>query len=656
MSLENLLCIEDESKKRYSFQFALTDEVMQKRIVDFISPIKDQWDILNLQLAYGVLEKENNIFITRIKSGETEDEDTGQDYHTTYLVALTKDACFQISYTLSYAISSVREEEGVTYDVPKEYEKVLIPAIDYYRNWKEHKVFERELETQDDNFNMLKLNSELRGPLYDLIPEPEPIVKKHFEIHGVEDAKKLFFLCNTSYYRKLKEQYDEETNEAFTRYADRTQMEAWIIEKCETILKDIIRGDTTKLYKKLCLVSGYCGNWLSNPNDLVELYTGACSILFQSNIYVPIRCIYLYLKKFEKRFNPLRAVKLLDITEDYLKTNYSEEYASSSSSHYIDDLKRTISHLRNQIKGLTPHNFEYVLTKPSILQVIVNWYLRKYKEMETVKEELSRLNCLYGVQNEEMFLTAETDAADDLNSNAYYLFRFIAVIFKNMEVIDFRCGLDMETGKLKMEHRSSENLSPMALDAVNFFRNKLARDAFFEKYASENNGKNLYYQKADAHEALFASLGPSFRHLLNRIGANPLADTLKSFVKLCETIAPEYGFKNIEVYEPATESEIEQWETQNLIKLPESYRNFLKFANGFYIKGCSDYINGLDGIILSCEHIEPEYMIIGSIIGDGTTLCLSKENGMAYIEDHGEYRCYGDFKKLLERVIDLARG
>ena len=65
---------------------------------------------------------------------------------------------------------------------------------------------------------------------------------------------------------------------------------------------------------------------------------------------------------------------------------------------------------------------------------------------------------------------------------------------------------------------------------------------------------------------------------------------------------------------------------------------------------------GLDEIEISNEYIEPDYMVIGEIIGDGTSLCLSKSTGKAYIEDHGEYECKGDFKELLDYVIEFAYG
>ena len=46
-------------------------------------------------------------------------------------------------------------------------------------------------------------------------------------------------------------------------------------------------------------------------------------------------------------------------------------------------------------------------------------------------------------------------------------------------------------------------------------------------------------------------------------------------------------------------------------------------------------------------------MAIGEMIGDGMTLCLSKTTGKAYVEDHGKYIEYGDFRDLLEHFIEF---
>ena len=644
------------TEKDYVFQFVLTDETVRKRITDFITPIRDQWDVINVQFAYCVKEINSNSFFTRIRSGERIDDNTGKLYDTTYLIALTKENSFEISYT----VDEHGNEGEVTYDVPKKYEKISKQAIDFWRRLDLHKNFEMEYKAQNKDTSLLALNSKLRAPLFELIPEVKVVEKKHFEVNSLEDAKKLYEICDKSYLYGIQKYYDVETVKAFDQYVDKELLSQWIVEECEEVLYKIIDGDTDKLYKKLSLISGRCHNYLSAPHDLAELYTKACKVLFQKDVYIPLRCIISYLSIYTKRFDPLHAEELLDITENYLKVNFPEEYEKKGGPGEVLELKRLCSELRGMIIELLPNknkdNYQFVLTKPELLDTIVKWYYDKYNDVEAVKEELYELNCVYGIQNEEVFLTSTSDETDSVYSRKCDWYSFIVVFLDNMEVADFRCKRSNEDGTFSIDYRSSGRISKRELEAAEFFRNKMERTAFFEEYANQNDGEKVYDLKSEAHEALFKGFGASFQNLIERIGDNPLADTLKNFVELCEQMAPEWRFNNVVVNEPVENTQIEQWEKNNGISLPESYRQFLRFANGFRFLSSSEFILGLDEIEISNEYIEPDYMVIGEIIGDGTSLCLSKSTGKAYIEDHGEYECKGDFRELLDYVIEFAYG
>lgn len=645
----------EQSEEEYEFQFALTDENVRKRVIEFIKPIKDKRDVINLQLAYGVVEAKTNIFIVRTSSTQMKDDDTGEHYDTTYFVALTDYDCIPISYT----VTGVKDEGEAIYHVPKERSEILTQALKFWRNWKEHKNFQKEYDAQHDK-SMLALISALNAPLYKLIPEKEPVVKQHFTINSMKDAKTLFYLRDTDCYRKMTEQYDDATVEAFKQYVDEEQKVKWIVEECEEILSKIIEGDTEKLYKKLGSISGKCEYWLSDPNDLAESYYKACQVIFSKDVYVPITCINSYLDKYTKRFNPLHAAPILDITEQYVKEKYPDEYEKGDYSGDVQSFKIICSEIRGKIVELSPaenkYHFKFVDTKQEMLETIVDWYQNKYNNVEAVKEVLAQLNCIYGIQNEAIFMTALNDEADSLHNQSFDRYEFILVNLTDREVIDFECKRNLQNGGFYIGRKSSGNLPEMALSAVDFFRNKFERDAFLEEYQRNHGGKGIYHLKEEARKALFDNLGSSFQELLNRISDNPLADTLRTFVELCEEKAPEWGYDDIWIGEPVSADIIKQWEQENKIQLPESYLHFLAFANGFEFSSASERIGGLDEIILSNDYIEPDYMIIGSMIGDGTTLCLSKLTGEAYIEDHGKYRCMGDFHELLDYVIEFSFG
>ena len=127
-------------------------------------------------------------------------------------------------------------------------------------------------------------------------------------------------------------------------------------------------------------------------------------------------------------------------------------------------------------------------------------------------------------------------------------------------------------------------------------------------------------------------------------------------VDLCEEKGPVYGYKNTVIAKPATEEEITVWEQEQGILLSDSYKHFLRFANGVRLFGRSEYIAGLQGLNPSDEYLEADYILLGGMIGDGTTICISKTDGHVYIEDHGEYEDKGDFAEFLEYFLDFLEG
>ena len=59
---------------------------------------------------------------------------------------------------------------------------------------------------------------------------------------------------------------------------------------------------------------------------------------------------------------------------------------------------------------------------------------------------------------------------------------------------------------------------------------------------------------------------------------NTLKKEIKEILKLCDEAKAEYGEKASYFNEGASESEIEAWESKNGIKIPESYKDWLKFS------------------------------------------------------------------------------
>lgn len=488
--------------------------------------------------------------------------------------------------------------------------------------------------------------------------KPKQYSFSHFEINSEEDAKQLFYLCNTNYYNVLKKKYDDETVKKFDEYAPREKLTEWVLEKCRGILNQIIDGDTDQLYDKLCIVSGRCDYWVSaNDDDLSQLYTKACKQLFEQNIEVPLKGINSYLGLFTRRFNPLHVKELLDMTETYLKVNFAKEYEKPELNSPEKRFKELSAKLRGAIEELTPieniHGFKYVLTDKSRLSAIVDYYSKKYNDEEAVKDVLACLNCAYGVENEEVFVTALSDEADSIGNSDYSRYEFIAILLKNNTIVEFHCNRSSTDGSLQRGYRSIDDFSQILMDAVYFYRNKPERDAFCQEYSNTHNGASIRDLKYAAHDELYATFAASYGEEMERIGDNPLADILKELINICEKKAHEYNIENTIIEKPATWEEIEKWEQENGIKLPKSYKDFLLFANGVQFFSSSEQIFGLDEIGRDDEYLEDDYISIGEIIGDGTMLCLSKTTQKAYVADHGEYNEKGDFEELLKYFLEF---
>lgn len=645
-----------KQEEKYKYEFALTNEVIRKCIIDEFMPVKEKKDILNLQLAYGVLNPRDFTFVTLLDEVIKADDDTGENYSIETFVALVKDKSIRVSCKTKYRSEDSKEE----YDVPTGYEEMLIPAMKLWRDKEKYESFEQEIQKQDNSIRLSRLNSEYTAPLYDLVPREKDPEKKHIEFRSFEEAKAWFFENDMPMDFGLKKYYDDATLETYYSLLNKEQKRQWVREDAEKILRDIIAGNTDKLYRKLEKFRSRCSHWDVGEDCLADIYTEMCNTMFHSNKYVPMKSINSYLSLFSgsySSYNPIRIAGLLDIVENYVESDIVKKKVQESEDCKCDleSLRKRCDELRRKLNDYVMlsnvHDFEFVSMSVDVQSKIINYYLDKYGDIESVKEILVEFNSLYGVQNEEIYITALRDACDKMDNESFEKYIFIVVMLKTGEIEELRCVNDKETGRLHTEFPTKIVPETLANAAVMFYRNQLERQKFFEQiYPGE---KYMFIKVSQARREFMKSLGSSFQNLLDRIGDNPLKDTLEKFIEMCEEKLPDYGIERMKINEPATEEEIEAWEMQNEIKLPESYRNFLMFANGFRFRGCSEYIVGLDGIDLHLSHLEPDYMYIGEMIGDGATLCLSKSTGEAYVEDHGEYKKKGDFKDLLEYLIDF---
>ncbi len=104
--------------------------------------------------------------------------------------------------------------------------------------------------------------------------------------------------------------------------------------------------------------------------------------------------------------------------------------------------------------------------------------------------------------------------------------------------------------------------------------------------------------------------------------------------------------------EPVNEQEIIDWEKENKVSIPESYKQWLRFTGRCNIDGTTaGFFPPSD---FTSEYTPDDLVSIGGIIGDGEMICFSKTTGEIVSFFEGEIRTeYGTFDKVIKEVIRL---
>lgn len=104
---------------------------------------------------------------------------------------------------------------------------------------------------------------------------------------------------------------------------------------------------------------------------------------------------------------------------------------------------------------------------------------------------------------------------------------------------------------------------------------------------------------------------------------------------------------------PVNDVEIEQWEKTNNIKIPEQYKDWLRFSNGSKIDGEFAVFFGLDKLIVNRDEFDEPIVIIGSMVGDGEVLAFSIKTGEILKILEGRVRRFESFRSYLQFLIDV---
>ena len=112
---------------------------------------------------------------------------------------------------------------------------------------------------------------------------------------------------------------------------------------------------------------------------------------------------------------------------------------------------------------------------------------------------------------------------------------------------------------------------------------------------------------------------------------NSLTDRIKTIINLCEELSDDMEEESSEFEGPIADEEIESWEKENGIKIPESYKDWLRFSKSSSIEmgtaifyDHSHFITNNDEKALD---VPDECVVIGELGGWGVSVCFYAETG-----------------------------
>ena len=106
---------------------------------------------------------------------------------------------------------------------------------------------------------------------------------------------------------------------------------------------------------------------------------------------------------------------------------------------------------------------------------------------------------------------------------------------------------------------------------------------------------------------------------------NSLKAEIEELLKWCKEAEEEYGEDASYFNAPVSEEEMAEWEEENGVKIPESYKEWLRFTGKCRIVSNTATFWGPKEF--HSEYVPEDLVVTGEMIGDGERVCFSKETG-----------------------------
>ena len=133
---------------------------------------------------------------------------------------------------------------------------------------------------------------------------------------------------------------------------------------------------------------------------------------------------------------------------------------------------------------------------------------------------------------------------------------------------------------------------------------------------------------------------------------NELKDVIAELLEYCDEKEEEGELGKTKFSSPVSEKEIEAWEKENGVRIPESYKQWLRFTGDCIIDGTTAEFYSPKNF--RTEYVPEDLVIIGEQTGDGEVVCFVKETGKVVTLFEGEINFeYGTFDEALKEVLSL---
>ena len=136
---------------------------------------------------------------------------------------------------------------------------------------------------------------------------------------------------------------------------------------------------------------------------------------------------------------------------------------------------------------------------------------------------------------------------------------------------------------------------------------------------------------------------------------NSLKVEIEKLLNACQEAEKEYGENSSYFNDPVSEEEMTEWEEANEVKIPESYKEWLRFTGKCRIVSNTATFWGPKEF--HSEYVPEDLVVIGEMVGDGEVVCFSKETQEFFEFFEGQKNCaYDDFIGILNEILRTLKN